>query len=311
MAKQFMARGAGKAFVLSQVDLSRSTYHYRPRDGKRGRKPPGHTLKINAASVPDAELKREIGELLSRDFVRYGYTKVTHHLKGRGYLINRKKVYRLMREEGLLLPRRGRSSAKRTLVGGARVNPDRPLRLLEMDIKYLYVHGEATNAYLLTVLDTFSRRALGYRLGKKMRKREVRGLLEEVLEALPALEGMVVRCDNGSQFIAGMVREYLKERGIRQEFTHVGTPEENAHIEAFHSILEAEVERAYEFDTFAELEEAIARYFRFYNSERIHSSLGYMSPDAFLSKHLGDELSSELEGVLQDSDLFVKMLSNQ
>lgn len=302
-----MARGAGKAFVLSQVDLPRSTYNYRPRQGKKGKRPPGYTPRLDAALVPDQEVVQEIRKLLARDFVRYGYAKVTHHLKAAGYLINKKKVYRLMREQGLLLPRRGRSPAKRNRVAMARVSPERPFQLLETDIKYLYVQGEAKNVYLLTVLDTFSRRALGYRLGKKMRKREVIGLLDEVLSALPQVEGMVVRSDNGSQFIAGVVREYLKERGIKQEFTHVGTPQENAHIEAFHSILESEVARAYEFDSFADLEQTIERYFRFYNSERIHSALGYVSPDAFLSKHFCYELSSEVEGVLQDSDLLVKI----
>ncbi len=262
---------------------------------------------MDATRVPDAEVVGEIEELLARDFVRYGYHKVTHHLRGRGYVINKKKVYRLMQERGLLLKRRIRSRGRRDFVAG-RARPCGPHRLLEMDIKYLYIHGEGRNAYLLTVLDTFSRRALGFRLGRNMRKREVIGLLEEILSLLPEPEGVVVRSDNGSQFIAAVVREYLKERGIRQEFTHVGVPEDNAHIEAFHSILEDEVAMAYEFETFEELEATLERYFRFYNSERIHSSLGYMSPDAFLRKYFEQELAEELEeGVLKDSDLLAKI----
>jgi transposase InsO family protein len=308
VAARFLARGVHKGFVLSQVGLPRSTYHYRPKGGRRGRRPPGYTLKMDASLVTDSCVVEEIRELLSRDFVRYGYHKVTHHLKDRGYVINKKKVYRLMKEEGLLSKKRIRAKGERDFVKWAKVRPDRPYRILETDIKYLHIHGEGRNAYLLTVLDTFSRRALGYRLGKKMRKREVKGLLEEVLESLPGVEGLVVRCDNGGQFIAGMVREYLKGKSITQEFTHVGVPEENAHIEAFHSIIEAEVERAYEFDTFEELKETIGRYFRFYNSERIHSSLGYMSPDDFLQKHYQDKLMQELqEVVLEDSNLLVKI----
>ena len=84
MASSFIARGASKAFVLSQVELPRSTYNYRPRDGKKGRRPSGYTLKLNDTLVPDQEVIGEIRELLSHDFVRYGYTKVTHHLKDRG-----------------------------------------------------------------------------------------------------------------------------------------------------------------------------------------------------------------------------------
>jgi transposase InsO family protein len=308
VAAIFLARGAGKCFVLSQVGLPRSTYHYRPREGRRGRRPSGYTLKMGAQAVPDSHVVEEIRELLSRDFVCYGYHKVAHHLKDEGYVINKKKVYRLMKQEGLLSKKRIRARGERDFVKWAKVRPDRPLRTLEIDIKYLYMHGEGRNAYLLTILDTFSRKALGFRLGKSMRKGQVKGLLEEVLDALPQVEGVVIRNDNGGQFIAGMVRKYLKEKRITQEFTHVGVPEENAHIEAFHSILEAEVERAYEFDTFEDLKEILERYFRFYNSCRIHSSLGYMSPDAFLKKYYQDKLTEELEEVVsKDSNLLVKI----
>jgi transposase InsO family protein len=70
------------------------------------------------------------------------------------------------------------------------------------------------------------------------------------------------------------VRDYLKEMEVHQEFTHVGTPEENCHIEALHSILEREVESRFEFATLEDLERVLAGYFLFYNRERIHSSLG-------------------------------------
>jgi transposase InsO family protein len=304
----FLARGARKGFVLAQVGLARSTYHYRPKGGRRGRRPPGYTLKMDASRVPDSHVLQEIRELLSRDFVRYGYGKVAHHLRKEGYVINKKKVYRLMKQEGLLQKKRIRAKGGRDFVKWAKVRPQAPFRILEIDIKYLYIHGEERNAYLLTVLDTFSRRALGFRLGKKMGKQQVKELLEEVLTSLPRVEGVVIRSDNGGQFMAGMVREYLKEKGITHEFTHVGVPEENAHIEAFHSIVEAEVERAYEFDTFEELEDTIKRYIRFYNSERIHSSLGYVSPDTFLEKHYQDKLIEELQEVVsKDSNLLVKI----
>lgn len=308
MAATFLARGASKSFVLSQVGLPRSTYHYRPREGRRGRRPPGHTLRMDASAVPDSCVVAEIRELLSRDFVRYGYIKVSHHLRNEGYVINKKKVYRLMREEGLLLKKRIRARGGRDFVKEARVSPEFPFLILEIDIKYLHIHGEGKNAYLLTVLDVFSRKALGYRLDKKMKKEQVKEVLEEILEGLPRVDGVVIRSDNGGQFIAGVVREYLKEKGITQEFIHAGVPEENAHIEAFHSILEAEVERAYEFDTLEDLRKTIKRYFRFYNTERIHSSLGYMPPDAFLEKHYQDKLTQELEEVVsKDSNLLVRI----
>ena len=66
------------------------------------------------------------------------------------------------------------------------------------------------------------------------------------------VEGITLRNDNGSQFIATVIREYLQEQGVNQEFTHVATPEENSFIEAYHSLLERTIEQRYEFESIYE-----------------------------------------------------------
>jgi len=89
---------------------------------------------------------------------------------------------------------------------------------------------------------------------------------------------IVIRSDNRSQFIAKNVREYLELIGVSQEFTHVETPEENAHIEAYHGILKKEVFDRYEYTTFGEIEKILKSYVRFYNNERLQVLLGRITP---------------------------------
>jgi len=91
-------------------------------------------------------------------------------------------------------------------------------------------------------------------------------------------ENIVIRSDNGSQFIAKNVREYLGLIGVDQEFTHIATPEENAHVEAYHGILRKEVFQRFEYRTFGEIEKILKEYVLFYNQERLHGLLGRITP---------------------------------
>lgn len=99
-------------------------------------------------------------------------------------------------------------------------------------------------------------------------------------------EGMTLRNAGGSQFIAGAVRAYLKEKGVLQEFSHVATPEDNAYIEALHSNLQREVIDRYEFDSIYHAEVTIDRYYKWYNERRRHGSLGGRTPEAVWQEHI-------------------------
>lgn len=79
------------------------------------------------------------------------------------------------------------------------------------------------------------------------------------------IENITLRNDNGSQFIAGVVRQFLKDKGVNQEFTHVATPEENAYIEALHSNLQREVVERYEFESIFHAQMTFHRYYEWYN----------------------------------------------
>ena len=99
-----------------------------------------------------------------------------------------------------------------------------------------------------------------------------------MLEEYQYPENIVIRSDNGSQFIAKSVREYLGLIGVSQEFTHVATPEENAHVEAYHGILKKEIFQRFEYRTFGEIEQILKRYVIFYNNNRLHGLLGRITP---------------------------------
>lgn len=96
---------------------------------------------------------------------------------------------------------------------------------------------------------------------------------------------MVTLCGgraNGSQFEADIVQKYLKEKGVTQEFTKPATPQQNAHIESYHFIMESAVCRRMEFDDLDDVKDKMTRFREFYNFERIHGGIGHQSPYEYL-----------------------------
>jgi len=289
-------RGKGSlSVILSAVGLSRSSYYYRGGSGRRGRGVSGCTYLSGVGYVSDEEVIREIELLLGEEFVVYGYRKVTSYLRYKGYVINKKKVYRLMKERGYLLPRRKGKVEGKIYADSLLVSPSGPGEYYEMDIKYIWICGERRNAYFLSVEDLFHRAVEGWRLGRRMRKRDVISLLEEVFPEGRSVEGVYLRTDNGPQFVSKLVREFLKGRGVVHEFTHPRSPKEIGHIEAFHRILSVEVESRFEFDTLEELREVLERYIDFYNNRRLHGALGDVPPMRYLEEYYNKN-SSQLFG---------------
>jgi transposase InsO family protein len=105
-------------------------------------------------------------------------------------------------------------------------------------------------------------------------------------------ERFIVRNDNGSQFVASLVPQYFTEKNIIQEFTKPSTPQQNAHIESYHSIMESAVCQRFEFIDKDDCINTLNRFRKFYNFERIHGGLGYLSPFKYLSK-LGFTMKNE------------------
>ena len=275
--------------LLSWVDIHKSSFYYKPSDGKRGARPSTFTIKQDGSFVDNIVVIEEIKEILSQEFCCYGYHNVTAELRDKDYVINDKKVYRLMDEHNLLLGKVIRSSGKRQLVRHRKIEATRPMEYLCLDIKYVWVVGEYKNYYLLTVLDVFTRVAVEQIFQKSVRKIDVINVFRRINNKF-GIKGVTIRNDNGSQFIANDVKQFLRAAEANQEFTHVATPEENSYIEAFHSIVQREVIDRYEFLSFYDARSTLAAHRDWYNNRRRHAIIK-MTPAKKWKEYFGRELS--------------------
>lgn len=272
---KFKDRGlASEICKWAQVPKSSLYYHAHP--GQRGMKASVFT-PIGDGSVENALVVDQIRAILTMDYCIYGYQKMTAELREMEYVINHKKVYRLMKESHLLCGTRIKTNGKRKWVKHRRIEAKRPMEYLCLDIKYVWVQGENRWYYQLAILDVFSRRILCWMFQKSIKQTDVIALMRW-LDLRFGLKGVIIRNDNGSQFIAHKVRQVLQDLEAKQEFTHVATPEENAYIEAFHSIEQSELMDRYVFASYYDAKQHIESYMRWYNQKRKHGAIGFITP---------------------------------
>ena len=284
MINEYAGRGLSTTRILEILRIPRSTfYHSSPAlHLKRGRKPSSMTERIvgqDIIMIPDDQVLADIIELLSREFVCYGYRKVTKHLQRTGYRINRKKVFRIMKENRLLNHTYNyRSPARRVVESMVRVYS--PNQVWEMDTKYVYKQGENRTAYLFAIIDCFTREVVGHYMGCHCTSRDVKMAMDFAFldRGVKSVSRVRIRSDNGTQFVSRMVEQFLSSSNIKHERIHPATPKEDGFIESFNSILEKEVIRRFEFSSFQDADDTIDRFIAFYNNERLHSAIGYKAP---------------------------------
>lgn len=292
IAEEFIAQGFPISRVLKIVGIASSSYYYMPKDNpkQKGIRKSTHTRTIDGKWISNSIVVKQIEDLLEEEFVDYGYRKVTHWLRQhKKYIINEKKVYRLMSEHKLLNHKTKHRRTPRRWVKDLVPQPSGVLDYLEFDIKYIYVHGQRTHALLLTVIDVASRWVLGQYMGWKISKYEVKDLFDKIFAHYQLPRKIHVRNDNGSQFEARLIQEYFIDKGVIQEFTLPATPQQNAHIESYHSIVESVICQKYEFVDLTEAQDTFNRWIKFYNFDRIHSGIQYLSPRGFLA-HKGVDI---------------------
>jgi transposase InsO family protein len=274
--------------ALAIAGITRHQYYYKPKTGRRGKLPGQTTLRINGEDldrVANEVVIEQIKITKSDPDTDYGYHKMTYVLLILGYLINHKKVYRLMDEKGLLKDRSQKPS--RSYVKYRRVMPLSPLEILEMDIKFVWVEEHRRFAYVLTVVDTFTRVALYWHVGYQIRQAQIKSIWEYIIvrylqpyDCLGKQIQIEIRNDNDSRFVARAVQKFFRENQLTQVFTHPYTPQENGHIESFHAILSEKLSRQ-TFWSLAELEQCLTLFYEKYNNHRIHSSICYLPPMVF------------------------------
>ena len=150
----------------------------------------------------------------------------------------------------------------------------------EFDIKYIWIHGETRNVYLLAMIDCYSREAVGHYFAYHCQRNDVKETMMAALDrrGLENLSRIRMRSDNGTQFICDAVENFLSTTNIPHGRIHPVNPKGVAHIESFNSILESEVIRRVEFGGFEEAQSTIDRFVDFYNNGRLHSAIGYITP---------------------------------
>jgi len=274
--------------ALSIAGITRHQYYYHPRKNRRGRKPVDTTLRVDGCIVencPNNQVVKKIKEIQNDPDTDYGYRKMTFALMALGYLINHKKVYRLMYEHQLLKDKMQKPS--REFVKFRRVIPERPLQILEMDIKFTWVEEHRRHAFILTIIDTFTRVVLGWQVAYQMKQELVKQLWQNVIEnhlqpcdCLNRQMQIEIRNDNDRRFVAHSVQRFFKENQLSQVFTHPYTPQENGHIESFHAILSQKLNR-YCFWSLADLEKCLTLFYEKYNNHRLHSAILYLPPMVF------------------------------
>lgn len=227
----------------------------------------------------DAKLVSELRHFAVKH-PRAGYRMAAAHLRRRGQKVNGKRVARLWRQEGLRVPRR--QSKKRRL--GTSDNGTQRRRATRVNEVWCYDFvfdqtEDGKRLKWLPICDEFTRESVALEVERRMESRDV----IRVLEAAVAVRGVpaYIRSDNGPEFIAKAVREWIAKRGFQTLYIKPGSPWQNAYSESFNSRLRDELLNVESFATLAEAKVLGKEYRQTYNEQRPHSSLGYQTPVEF------------------------------
>jgi Transposase and inactivated derivatives len=279
--------------VLRIVGLAESTYYerlkraQRSNEGssnvKRGRPCPGYSFTLQGRKISDEQIKEWLLELVEGEEHIYGYKLLAECLRNKYELIlDKKKSYRLCKELGILQDQRKPKSKhprrlpKNRLVTG-------PNQLWQADIKYGYVAGRDRFFFVFSIIDVFDRVIVGYYRGSVCEAKHVCQTLERALESRlkEGDELPVIRTDNGPQFVSTLFGDTCESWEMVHERIPPKTPNMNAYIESFHSLMERDLLTKESFETMEDAYAAIDRYMDFYNNRRMHGSLKRKPPKVF------------------------------
>lgn len=288
--------------VLRICKVQRSTYYYRLAHLDRqkkvspGRPIPGYSVDRGGSKVSDLRIKGYIKKLIQGRDAAVGYRKLTV-LLGRRYnlVINKKKVYRLCKELRILLPQREiKHPVPRKLANNREVTGVN--QLWQMDIKYGYVAGKRRHFMLASIIDVFDRNIVAHHRGKSCTAQDIIRIVQKAMlkrNIYNQANGLVIRTDNGPQFISKKFHEFCGQAGLEHERIPNQTPNKNAYIESFHSILELECYRRNCFEDYEAAFKTVDAFIRYYNNDRIHGSLADWSPKEYLIKINTGELKPQ------------------
>jgi len=224
----------------------------------------------------EAALTADVIEL-ARQYGRYGYRRITALLRGTGWRVNKKRVERIWRREGLKVPGKQPRRRRLWLNDGSciRLRPERPNHVWSYDfVADRTYDGKAYR--MLCIIDEFTREALAIRVARRLKATDVIDTLSDlfILRGVPAH----IRSDNGPEFVAASLRDWIAAVGAKTAYIEPGSPWENGYCESFNGKLRDELLDGEIFYTLNEARIVIETWRRHYNTLRPHSSLGYRPP---------------------------------
>lgn len=276
-----LTEGFAASAVCDALEVSRSGFYAWRSEAESQR-----------ASV-DRELTFEIVDIFWHHRRRYGARRIAMELEQRGIACGVARVARLLKNQGLraIQPKSfaPRTTDSRHALGyNENLLKDRkaPLRVNEVwvgDITYVPIvpsRSKSRFGYLALLMDLFSRRIVGWRYDLVIDDTLVLGALTRSIRERQPAAGLIHHTDRGGQYASGRYRAVLRRAGVRQSMSAAGNCYDNSFMESCFGTIKTELELV-EYRTSAEALRELSSYIRYYNAERLHSSLGYVSPAQF------------------------------
>ena len=269
--------------LLETAGLARSTYYYQ--------------LKQLDGFDKDKELKAEIQSIYCEHNGNYGYRRMTLELRNRGYVVNHKRVQRLMKVLGLSarIRRKRKYSSYQGEVGKKAENliqrqfeASKPMEKCYTDVTEFAIPNSTQKLYLSPVLDGFNSEIIAYNLSTSPNLEQVKAMLDQAFTE-EHYENTILHSDQGWQYQHQYYHQFLEDKGIQPSMSRKGNSPDNGMMESFFGILKSEMFYGYEktFHSLEQLEQAIVGYIDYYNNKRIKVKLKGLSPVQYRTKSFG------------------------
>jgi transposase InsO family protein len=246
------------------------------------------SLQEQKPAEEEMEVRSAIQQIAVEHRRRYGYRRVSAELRRRGMLVNHKRVARIMREDNLLAvqPRQFVVTTNSAHPLEVYLNLASRMKLTGIDQLWVaditYIRLKTEFVYLAVILDGFSRKVVGWALDRTLASRLASTALEQAIAKRQPPPGLVHHSDRGVQYASEQYIAILEKHGMIPSMSRPANPYDNASCESFIKTLKREEIYANSYDDLehlrANIEEFIERY---YNRQRLHSALGYRSPEEF------------------------------